>query len=181
MATSVKTQLSKYLKEMTKQDLEKEVKKLYTKFKPVKDFYEMELSGDTTQLVKTAKDQIRKEYFPTRGYGKARSSVSRKVISDFKKIAIFQRDVIDLLLYRVEMMLDFTNEYGEITDAFYVSLESSFEEACKLIEKEKLQAEYKNACKMLVNEAKDFGWGVYEGLSGSFEDVYPEERDETFY
>lgn len=109
MAKSVKTELNKYLKDLSRPELEKEVKKLYSKFKEVKKYYEMEFCEDTTEILNEYKDKIKQEYFPKRGFGKARNSVSKKVISDFKKISIFQKDVIELLLYRVEMMIEFTN------------------------------------------------------------------------
>ena len=42
---STKTELNKYLKELDKKGLEKEVKKLYTKRSQVKKYYEMEFAG----------------------------------------------------------------------------------------------------------------------------------------
>ena len=136
MKKSTKKELSKFLKQATKAELEKEVKKLYDKFKEVKQFYQLELAEDTSVVLDQFKAELRKEYFPSRGFGKARNSASRRVVSNFKKIAIFQNDVIDLLLYRVEVMLEFTNAYGDIDEAFYNSLTRSFDEACKLIQKE---------------------------------------------
>ncbi|MBL4650403.1 MAG: hypothetical protein JKY03_11795, partial [Aureispira sp.] len=140
----------------------------------VKKYYQLELSGDSTEVVKEYKERIRKEYFPNRGYGAARSSVSRKVISDFKKISIHTKDVVILLLYRTEMMLEFTIAYGDIDEAFYNSLESSYEQACKLIKSETLQVEYQIYCQELVGKANNFGWGVYEGLEDSFEECFGE-------
>ncbi|MEM1120629.1 MAG: DUF6155 family protein [Bacteroidota bacterium] len=169
MRKSTKRELSKYLKQATKAELEKEIKKLYDKFKDVKQYYELEFTNDTTEIVNKHKAAIKKEYFPSRGYGKARNGVSRKVITDFKKIAIFQKDVIDLLLYRVEMMLEYTNTYGDIDEAFYNSLERSFDEACRLIQQEKLEKEYRIYCEELIDQTNNFGWGVYDAMQYSFE------------
>ena len=113
MKKSTKTELNKFLKEMSKKDLENEVKKLYSKFKEVKKYYEIEFCEDTTEILNEYKQKMRKEYFPTRGFGKARNRESRKIVNDFKKISIFQKDVVELLLYRVETMIEFTNEYGD--------------------------------------------------------------------
>lgn len=168
MRKSTKRELTKYLKQATKAELEKEVKKLYDKFKEVKSYYEIEFTSDTTEIVNKHKAAIKKEYFPSRGFGKARNSVSRKVITDFKKIAVFQKDVIDLLLYRVEMMLKFTNAYGDIDEAFYNSLERSFDDACRLIHKEKLIDAYKIYCKELIDQTSHFGWGVTDAMEYSF-------------
>jgi len=172
MKKSVKLELNKYLAELNKKELEAEVKKLYSKFSNVKQYYEMELAQDTTAVLEEFKEQIRKEYFPKRGFGRARSGVSRKVVNDFKKIAVFKSDVIELILFRVEMMIDFTAEYGDIDEPFYNSLDSSFEEACKLINKEKLENHYREKCQKLLDSTYDFGWGVHEGFEYIFEKYF---------
>ena len=122
--------------------LEAEIKKLYSKFSNVQQYYNMELSQDTTAILNEYKEKIRQEYFPKRGYGKARNGVSRKVVTDFKKISIFKSDLIELILFRVEMMIEFTKAYGDIDEPFYNSLESSFEEACKIVKSEKLELDF---------------------------------------
>eukprot|EP01024_Parvocaulis_polyphysoides_P063700 TRINITY_DN73757_c0_g1_i1.p1 TRINITY_DN73757_c0_g1~~TRINITY_DN73757_c0_g1_i1.p1 ORF type:complete len:237 (-),score=19.24 TRINITY_DN73757_c0_g1_i1:127-813(-) len=177
MKKSTKTELNKFLKEMSKKELEAEVKKLYNKFKEVKKYYEIELSGDTTEILNEFKQKIRDEYFPKRGFGKARNRESRKVVNDFKKISIFQKDVVELLLYRVETMITFTSEYGDINEPFYNSLESSFEEACKLIKQEKLEKEYRGECRRLMNETYHFGWGLYDGMKYSYDTYFSEQKN----
>ena len=166
MAKSVKSELNKYLKEMSRTELEKEVKKLYSKFKEVKQYYELEFATDTTKIVNEYKAKIKKEYFSSRGgYGKARNGVSRKIVNDFKKISIFKKDVIDLLLYRAEVMIEYSKiTYGDLGDSFYNSLESCFAEACKLINEEQLHDEYKSKCEDLVDETYNIGWGMYDRL-----------------
>ena len=169
MRKSTKSQLNKYLKEMNKVELENEVKKLYGKFKEVKKFYEIEFSQDTTEILNEFKDKIKQEYFPKRGFGKARNRESRKVVTDFKKISIFKKDVIELLLFRAEMMIEFSNSFGDIDEPFYNSLESSYLEACKLIQEEKLEKLFRTECRRLMNETYHFGWGVYSQLKYHYE------------
>jgi len=166
----MKRALNKYLKTLSKDELIQEVKKLYDKIGEVKEFYKMALSSDTSKVVEEYKEKIKKEYFPQRGDRAARSSVSRKVISDFKKISVHPKDVIELLLYRTEIMLEFTAKYGDIDEPFYNSLESSFAEACKLIKKEFLQENYQMYCQELVSKANPFGWGVYDNLKDTYEE-----------
>ncbi|WKN42694.1 DUF6155 family protein [Tunicatimonas pelagia] len=165
----MKTELNRYLKALDKKELEKEVKMLYAKFKEVKKYYELEFSQDTTAVLNEFKAKIKKEYFPKRGFGRASNQASRRVVGDFKKISIFKKDVIELLLYRVEIMIAYTKAYGDIDEPFYNSLESSFEEACKLIEEEKLKEEYSSRCREIIDETYPFGWGLYDGLKYSFD------------
>ena len=171
MSKSTKAALSKYLKERSKAELEKEVKKLYDKFSVVKTYYEMEFTTDTTKIVKAYKQKIYKEYFKRSGApGNGSSNTSRKVITDFKKIAVFQKDVIELLLYRVETMLDYAG-YGDLNEAFYNSLTRSFDEACQLIANERLEEDFKGDCERLMNDAYSVGWGVYGAMEYSYSQV----------
>ncbi len=171
MGKSTKRELSKFLKQSSKAELEKEVKKLYDKFSEVKKFYEIEFTTDTTKIVKEYKKKLYKAYFTTRGApGKGSSNTSRKIITDFKKISIFPKDVIELLLYRVELMMDFAS-YGDLNEAFYNSLTRSFDEACQLIAGERLEEVFKNKCERLMQDAYSVGWGVYGAMEYSYSQV----------
>lgn len=170
----MKREFNKYLKTLTKKELVAELQKLYTKFDPVRQFYQLELSDNSEAVLAEFKAKINKEYFPLRGYGAGRSSVSRKVISEFKKISIHSKDVVELLLYRVERMLDFSIAYGDMEEAFYNSLVSSFSEACKLIKKEILESDYKEHCRKLIGLSNNLGWGVYDDLDVYFVECFGE-------
>ena len=110
-----KRDLTKFLNDLSKEELIKEVEKLYQKFKEVKRYYDIDLGGDTTELVKQIKAKIENEYMPARGFGKARSSFVKKLIDDFAKVSIYPSDLIDVILYRVEIAA----EFGEQTDQTY--------------------------------------------------------------
>lgn len=168
----MKREFNKYLKSLTDKELVKELQKLYTKFDNVKQYYQLELGTDSKAVLDQFKARVKKEYFPSRGYGEARNSVSRKVVTEFKKISIHPKDIVDLLLYRVEMMLDFTLSYGDMDEAFYNSLYKSFAEACKHIKKEQLEVHYKAPCATLVNKASPLGWGIYFDLRDEFKDCF---------
>ena len=74
---------------MSEKELIQEIKKLYDNFEPVRQYYGMELSDDSEKVLAEFKARIKKEYFPNRGFGRASSKASRKVVSDFKKRLIF--------------------------------------------------------------------------------------------
>ena len=160
-----KRDLTKFLKDLSKEELIKEVEKLYQKFKEVKSYYDIELGGDTSDIVRQVKEKIKKEYMPERGYGKARASVVKKLIDDFAKISIYPSDLIDVNLYRVEMGVAFTDAYGDIDEAFYTSAVSAFERTMKLIDKHQLHKDFQLRCKELLNNTRDMGWGFYDDLS----------------
>ncbi len=166
----MKKELTKYLASLTKQQLIGEIQKLYAAFPEVRARYEVELSEDTSAILKRYKDKIYEEYFPKRGYGKARSNISNKPITDYRKIANHPKDIIELLLFRTETMLKFTNAYGDIDEPFYNSLGSSYRIACELIQREQLQERYKIYCYDILESTRSIGWGLWGNLWTSYEE-----------
>lgn len=143
-----------------------EVLTLAKRFKDVKMYFEMEL-GDVKQqtaVVDAVKQKIKKQYFPSRGYGNPKAAEIRKVISDFRKISVFPYDVIDVLLYRVEQAVDFTNAYGDISETFYTSTESAYEDALKLMQEHALD-NFVARCLTIQRNAQQIGWGFSDQIN----------------
>lgn len=130
----------------------------------------MELGQDTNAVLDEYKALVKKEYLPKRGYPRASSRESKKVITAFKKIAIFKKDVIDLMLYRVEVMIVFSNEFGYLDEPFVLSIERTFEDACKLIQSERLASFFKQRCLDILSETWSIGYGLHDGLKYSYDE-----------
>jgi hypothetical protein len=175
MAKITKLSLKKHLDELDKKELVEEVLKLYTKFSQVKEFYQMELSEDTKAFVESYKKKIKAIYFPARGYRYPKASTIRRLISNFKKVAVFDYDVVDLLLYRVENGIAYSKTFGGIDEAFYTSIESSYDEALKLIVKSNLFGEFKDRCGQIVADSEGIGWGFHDSLSYAYEECFGDE------
>lgn len=161
---ATKSELNRYLQELSKKDLEKEIKKLYTKFSSVKEFYEMEFCTDTSLILGKYKEQIRREYFPTSGQGRANNKESQKVITQFKKIAIFQKDIIELTFYRCAMIAKFMDSYGGINDAFCNVIIRAFKDAAKMAAAEKLEREFKVQVEEIMNLTYNSGADLHRAL-----------------
>lgn len=172
----MKKEFTKYLKSLNEAELYAELMKLYTKFPVVKQFYAMELSPNTNKIVEQYRTKIRKIYFkPSGGFGHGSSGDSRNIISNFKKIAIYQSDVIDLWLYRTEMMAEYLVRLGYYNESYFKSVATSFETACKLIVKEKLEMQFEYRCRKIVESLTNC-WGlssevkwIYERYFGKIE------------
>lgn len=169
----MKRAFTKYVNSLDEKGLKRELRKLYERFDAVQQYYKLELGASTEKVLQEYKRRLDREYFPKRGHGRASNRESKRVISDFKKISIHDKDLVDLLLYRTELMIRFSAEYGDIDEPFYSSLENGFEQACKLIQREKLRAHFEETCKDLIEQTSGFGWGVYSTLS----DIYEEYLD----
>jgi hypothetical protein len=169
---SSKKELKKFLTELSKDELIKEVEKLYSRFSQVKTFYDVELSGDTSSLLETAKAKIKNEYFPARGFPKARSGEVKKIIDEFAKISIHPKDLIELYLFRFDMAVIFTNLYGDIDEPFYDSAYKAFAKALKLIEEHGHLEELKYRCWGIVNDLQPTGWGFSDAVNELYYTYY---------
>ena len=163
----------KFINTLDERDLAKELQKLYTKFPEVKKYYEMELSPTTDKVVEQYKAKIKKGYFKPNGFGRAKSSVSRKVIAEFKKIAIHHSDVVELWVYRTELMAKYVVERDYYSETFAGSLISSFETCCKMIIKERLESEFEPRCKEIVILTQEL-WGLPDELQRVYEAYFGE-------
>lgn len=168
MATSLK----KHLQQLSKEELIEEIMNLSKKFKDVKTYYEMDLGGTAQQtlIVNEVKRKLKKEFVPRGDHPKA--AVLRKLISDFKKISVFPHDVADVLLYRVELAVEFTNQYGDMWEAFYTATENAYEEALKLIKKHGEEAYFKERCREIQRQTADSGWGFGDTMSELTQDYF---------
>jgi hypothetical protein len=163
------TELKKELKLKSNEELIKEIVELYKKFPDVKDYYSSNLSAEgMLEVLEKYKKIVQNEFFPSRGFGKLRLSVARKAVNEFKKISDSNYNIADIMLHYVENGIDFTNEYGDIEESFYSSIESMFESALKHINKSSLGSEFYNRCEKVVDDTSGIGWGFHGTLGDLF-------------
>jgi hypothetical protein len=162
-------ELKKKLNAMTKEDLIKDIIDLYTKNQFVKDYYiSKQTDGSNSPIFLKHKEIIEREFFPKKGDGKARLSVAKKSISEFKKLSSNNELIADLLIYYVEVGVRYTNEYGDINETFYSSMESMFEQALKFIIAKNLSNKFQDRCLEIVEDTSGIGWGFHDQLSELF-------------
>src|SRR4030095_2584945 len=97
-------EVRKYLESRSHADLVSDIVLFFTQFDGVKEYYSTQLGhGYSEELLEKHKVVIRKEFFPTRGFGSARLSIARKAINDYKKASRNLLGLVDLMLFYVEM------------------------------------------------------------------------------
>ena len=166
-------ELKKVLKDSTKEDLIKDIVDLFKKNNFVKDYYGSKYNTDNTlSILNKHKDIIKNEFFPQRGDGKARLSVAKKAITEFKKISQDKALVADLMIFYVEMGVEFTNSYGDINESFYLSMEGMFEQAVKFIISNDIDKLFRERCEEIVHNTDGIGWGFHDGLSAIYYDYF---------
>jgi hypothetical protein len=166
--------LKRNLEQKTKQELIQEIATLYNKFPAVKEYYQAQ-EGDINLVLEKYKDIIRKEFsIPTKGEPKARLSVGKKAIQDFKSVTQDPELLADIMLTFVESVSEFNNEFGPDVESFYTSPENLFEKTLELLKKHNLLPLFKDRAHQIVKNATD-GWGHQDTLEEFFENFYGEQ------
>lgn len=99
---------------------------------------------------------------------------ARKTVSNFKKIYSDKKLVIDLMLHYVEMGVEFTNTYGDISESFYNSVESMYQSVIEAINKHKNPVIFNMLSKRLkavVDDTDGIGWGFHDSLNDMYHDI----------
>jgi len=175
MAKVTLTALKQYLAGRSPNELRADIADLFTKLDAVKDYYTLRLNGPDEDVVASYKARIKNEFFPARGYGQARLSVARKAVNDYKRLAPSPASVADLMLYYVEMGVQFTNAYGDISEPFYSSMEKMYASAADYMAEHKLRAEFRDRCRRIVADTSGIGWGFHDMLSQIYDEYFPDE------
>ena len=162
--------LKRYLKHASREQLAAEISDLFAKFNVVRDYYQTRLSPeDDTQVIEKYKAIIKNEFFPARGFGQARLSIARKAVSDYKKVCRTKALLADLMLFYVQMGIQFTNTYGDIDEPFYDSMESMYKKAVEFIIENELEEAYDRRCRRIVTDTSEMGWGFNDALEYIYE------------
>lgn len=163
------SEIKRGLKEISKEELVNDISDLIKKSDFVRDYYLTKFSDENGFSVLTRyKDAIRDEFFPKYGDGLGRLSVAKKAISEFKKISSNNEHVAEIMIYYVEVGVEYTDAYGDINEQFYISMESMYERAINHIVKSDLEEKFRDRCQKIVDDTVDMGWGFHDQLCEIF-------------
>lgn len=161
--------LKQYLKNRSQMELIDDITEMFKKFQSVKDYYQIQIyPEDEKEIADKCKKIISDEFFPSRGLGKARLSVAKKAISEYKKLCTSDVALIDIMLFYVEQGVKFTNTYGDIDESFYISMEGMYEQALGAINPE-LKDIFRERCRKIKLDASGLGWGFEDALCEAYE------------
>lgn len=172
------TELKKQLRKKTQNELVEEIAHLYKRFSNVKEFYQASFFNDDSAVLEKYKKIVSDEYIPSgrRQFPKMRASVAKKAISDYKKISTSNAGLADIMLTFVESGIWCTNEYGDIDEPFYNSMESMYENAIKFIVKEGLFQAFDDRLHAIVEDTSNIACGFHDSLSDTY-DSYADDID----
>ena len=166
-----KRALTKYLQSLDKQELEDQVLDLYTRFKPVKEYYNFVFNPKEDKLVEEAKFKISNEYFPLkRRKARARRSVAQKYIKQFLLLEMDAALIADVMLFNIETAQRFNDRKRINQEAFYKSMFNSFEQAISFIRENGIWAVYQKRVTQIVETAWEQEWFNATGMENLLED-----------
>lgn len=163
-----KRDLKIYLKELSKEQLEEQILDLYTRFKPVKTYYNFVFKPNEEKLLDEAKFKIGKEYFPINGRKpKARRSVAQKIIKHFIQLGVDPFIIVDVMLFNIEVALQYNEDRQIKQDVFYKSMLRSFENAICFINEHGLMNDFSPRISTILKTVKTQEWYNVEGFEKS--------------
>lgn len=167
-----KRELRKYLKELTKEQLEDQIVDIYNRFKDVKEYYDFAFNPKENQLIEQCRFQISKEYYPVGSRkAKLRRSVAQKWI---KKLILLDADaslLADVMFFNIEIAQTFSGEHIIRQESFFTSLYKSFDEALRFISEKGILSEFKGRIEKIANDACDQQWAnrkAFEDLADMY-------------
>lgn len=160
-----KNQLSKFLKELSKSELQEQIIDLYQRYKEVKEFYDFSFNPNEDKRIEAAKLKITKEYFPEgRRKAKKRRSVAQKLITHLQKLEVNPDQIADLMLFNIEIAQAYTAENEIRQVAFFKSMLNSFRNALVYLDKQFLLKDFEPRIQKIQKTASGQEWPNAEGF-----------------
>lgn len=176
--------LKKQLRVYEQKELIELIVEMFKSNKEVQNYLSSKFLGDEVieVLFQQTQKKIENEFFPERGFGKLRLAEAKKEITAFKKATNDEKRTVDLMLFYVEMGVEFTNSYGDINEGFYSSLVKMFDQVAMECDRdEELYKAFSTRLRNIISNIDLIGWGVEEAISESYysiEWVHDEDEDD---
>ena len=111
------------------------VKDLYEAAAENRDFIQARCHAGESggEALEKYRHKIVEQFYPARGDAKLKLGEARKAIRDYYKATGNLHGTVELLMTYVENGAEFTDEYGDIDERFYRSIESALDELATLL------------------------------------------------
>jgi hypothetical protein len=154
-----KTELKKYLRELTKEQLEDQVLTLYDKFSPVKTYYDFVFHPNERKLAMDARSKIAQEYFPVSSRRpKLRRSTAQQIIKHFLTLEVDPYLIADIMLFAIEIAQTYKAEKPIKQEAFYKGMQVAFSQAVHFVNSSGIGSEYKSRIDQIYQTVNQQKW-----------------------
>ena len=76
------------------------------------------------------------------------------------------------MLYYVECGVRFTNDFGDIDENFYISMEKMFDQTLALLKKEDILDQFNDRASKILTDTDGMGWGFFDSLCEIYYNYY---------
>ena len=159
-----KKALLKHLAQSEKEDIIKEVLTLFDKFNNVKEYYTAELTDDANPMLERYKKKITLAYSSGNPKERRTNMNVNRLLKEFKKISIYERETADLMLYRVECGVAAFRRNNNRSPTFYSCIATTFEDALKIISIDNSIDEFRKRINKILKDSKPGKCGFSERL-----------------
>ncbi|MCD8501943.1 MAG: DUF6155 family protein [Bacillaceae bacterium] len=158
-------QLKKQLKTYDQTEFIELILDCYRKSDEMKTFLTTKFVGESAieELHEITKEKNMRRILSEKRHPKLRLAEAKKAITDFKKLCHDEAKIIDVMVYYVELGVEFTNDYGDINAAFYNSLISTFAAIVDLLNQKEdasLTLAFRDRLEDIVYASAHIGWGL---------------------
>jgi hypothetical protein len=165
-----KRELKKYLKDLTKEQLEEQMIELYEKFSPVKVYYNFVFNPNEDKILQEYKIKVSNEYFPiqtgkTKRRAKMRRSVAQKFIKHFILLGVDPYIIADAMCYHIEIAQTFSAEHIVKQELFFKSMLYSFEQTVRFLIANGILEDFKARITAISLESTTQHWNNRQGFS----------------
>ncbi len=152
--------INKDLKKLEKEELYSLLVELASLTKENANFLQLKLQNKPEEALiyykKKIKETLWQERINLRG--------ARKAICDFKKISRKPEHLLELMVFYVENGVEIGEEYGDLYEVFYYSMESMFEQIIKMLnDNVELVTQFKGRLDSVIDRSCE-GWGHKDTL-----------------
>ena len=155
----------KELKKLGKEELYSLLLELSSLRKENADFLKLKLQSGADEAVTYYKQKIKEALWQE----KTNLREARKALVDFKKISKNPEHLLELMVFYVENGIKIDNEYGDMYEAFYSSIEAMFDQIIKTLNNNQdLMPKFKGRLDSIIDKSCE-GWGHKDTLLDIYE------------
>jgi hypothetical protein len=170
------TEIKKELQKFDKNKLLEVVLDLYKKNKSVRQYFDFYMNPNEKELLQKFKQKVFEAFYPAKG-DRYSLKGGKQAITEFKKYEPSNELVADLMLFYVETAVQFTNDFGDINEAFYSSIGSTYLSSLTLMRKENILNPFSERAKKVVMDTENIGWGLHDYLFEIYYNFYNDDLE----
>ena len=171
-----KKSIKTLIKDLQNEELRDIIIELSKLSKPNRQFIELYLLGSDTADPEPVAEEAKKKIY-SHLYGRSLPKLdlrgARKVVTDYGKVLKeYPRWAAELKLYYVEVGTGITDEFGDMYEGFYASMESMFGSFCRDVQKNPIwYSHFETRIKYLLTKTSYMGWGYGDEISSYVEEL----------